>query len=79
MDRADFDKLEVQDQVIYINKQLGEGSTLREIASNLNIARSTLRDRFKKIGYIYNKKLNIYSKINNEYDKIILKYYIRNL
>ncbi|MBY6925427.1 DNA-binding protein, partial [Clostridium botulinum] len=30
MDRADFDKLEVQDQVIYINKQLGEGSTLRE-------------------------------------------------
>ncbi|AVQ47642.1 DNA-binding protein [Clostridium botulinum] len=69
MDRTDFDKLEVQDQVNYINKQLCEGSTLREIASNLNIARSTLRDRFKKIGYIYNKKLNTYSKINNEYDK----------
>lgn len=71
MDRTDFDKLEVQDQVIYINKQLGEGSTLRDIASNLNIARSTLRDRFKKIGYIYNKKLNTYSNsnINNEYYK----------
>ncbi|MBY7013050.1 DNA-binding protein, partial [Clostridium botulinum] len=69
MDRTDFDKLEAQDQVNYINKELGEGCTLREIASNLNIARSTLRDRFKKIGYIYNKKLNTYSKINNEYDK----------
>ena len=69
MDRTDFDKLEVQDQVIYINKQLGAGSTLRDIASNLNIARSTLRDRFKKIGYIYNKKLNTYSNINNEYYK----------
>lgn len=69
MDRIDFDKLEVKDQVNYINKQLGEGSTLREIASNLNIARSTLRDRFKKIGYIYNKKLNTYLKINDEYDK----------
>ncbi|KYN77684.1 hypothetical protein A0J52_19195 [Clostridium sporogenes] len=69
MDRTDFDKLEVQNQVNYINKKLGKGSTLREIASNLNIARSTLRDRFKKIGYIYNKKLNTYSKINNKYDK----------
>lgn len=69
MDRIDFDKLEVKDQVNYINKQLDEGDTLREIASNLNIARSTLRDRFKKIGYIYNKKLNKYLKINDEYDK----------
>lgn len=59
MKREDFDNLDILEQIHYINNQLADGNTLRDITSNISIARSTIRNRFKKIGYSYTKELNI--------------------
>ena len=60
MKRVDFDKLEVLDQVKYINKSLLEGHTLTNLCKDIGIGRSTVRDRFKRVGYEYNKSINQY-------------------
>lgn len=67
MNRAEFDRLDKFEQVSYINDQLEKsGLTLTNICKKLEIGRSTIRDRFKKIGYIYNKNSNLYLIDNNE-------------
>ena len=67
MNRAEFDRLDKFEQVNYINDQLEKsGLTLTNICKKLGIGRSTIRDRFKKIGYIYNKNSNLYLIDNNE-------------
>jgi len=63
MKRVDFDKLEVLDQVKYINKSLLEGYTLTNLCKDIGIGRSTVRDRFKRVGYEYNKSTNNYESI----------------
>lgn len=62
MIRSQFDKLEIKEQIKFINIELKKGFTLRQITEDINIARSTLRGRFKKVGYVYNKDNNIYIK-----------------
>lgn len=70
MDRNKFDGMQVLEQIDYINSRLSEGETLRDITNDISIARSTLRDRFIKENYIFNKSNNTYSKSN---DKSIIK------
>ena len=60
MIKEEFNNLDIMDQVKYINKMLNEKRSLTNIASDLSIGRSTIRDRFKKVNYIYDKKLNQY-------------------
>lgn len=60
MRRSDFDKLEVRNQIEYINNKLVEGNTLTNICKELGIGRSTIRDRFKKVSYQYDKTINQY-------------------
>ena len=60
MIKEEFNNLDIMNQVEYINKMLNEKKSLTNIASDLNIGRSTIRDRFKKVNYIYDKKLNQY-------------------
>ena len=60
MIKEEFNNLDIMDQVKYINKMLNEKRSLTNIASDLNIGRSTIRDRFKKVNYIYDKKFNQY-------------------
>lgn len=62
MIKEEFNNLDIMDQVEYINKMLNEKRSLTNIASDLSIGRSTIRDRFKKVNYIYDKKLNQYIK-----------------
>lgn len=64
MRRIDFDKLEEIDQMKYINKELLEGNTLTSICENIPVSRSAIRNRFRKIGYEYNK-------LNNQYESIV--------
>ena len=47
----------------YINKNLLEGNTLTNVCKNIGIGRSTIRDRFKKVSYEYNKNINQYESI----------------
>ncbi len=70
MNKDEFNSLEVMDQVEYINNLLENKKTLTSISKDLNIGRSTISDRFKKIGYRYNKQLNQYLKFESNTDVI---------
>lgn len=63
MNKTEFNSLEVLEQIEYINKSLLEGNTLTNICKNIGIGRSTIRDRFKKVSYEYNKATNQYESI----------------
>ncbi|MCB2308877.1 DNA-binding protein [Clostridium estertheticum] len=64
MDRIEFDKLGVLEQIEYINNKITEGNTITEICKEILIGRTTVRDRFIKEGYVYNKELGQYYKDN---------------
>lgn len=63
MNKTEFNNLEVLEQIEYINKSLLEGNTLTNICKSIGIGRSTIRDRFKKVSYEYNKSINQYESI----------------
>lgn len=63
MNKTEFNNLDVLEQIEYINKNLLEGNTLTNICKNIGIGRSTIRDRFKKVSYEYNKATNQYESI----------------
>lgn len=59
MGKEEFNKLKVKDQVEYINQRLDKKS-LTEICKDINISRATIRKRFLKQGYEFNKIQNKY-------------------
>jgi len=63
MNKDEFNNLEAIEQIQYINKKLIEGNTVTKVCQSIGIGRSTIRDRFKKIGYEYNKTVNQYESI----------------
>ena len=63
MNKTEFNSLDVMEQIEYINKSLLEGNTLTNICKSIGIGRSTIRDRFKKVSYEYNKAINQYESI----------------
>ncbi|MCD3223826.1 hypothetical protein [Clostridium botulinum] len=60
MNRKEFDSLEIKQQIEYINKELDSGKSLTELSEIINISRSTIRKRFKKVGYLFNQDANKY-------------------
>ena len=71
MGKDDFNKLNLKDQIEFINKNL-ERKTLTEICKEIKISRSTIRERFLKQGYIFDKSKNKYiysSEANNKAQK----------
>ena len=71
MGKDDFNKLNLKEQVEFINKNL-DSKTLTEISKEIKISRSTIRERFLKQGYIFNKSQNKYiysSEANNKAQK----------
>lgn len=60
MDRREFDTLEIEKQLDYINNKLQKGYTLTKACKEINVGRSTIRDRAKKIGQAYDNSLNKY-------------------
>ena len=67
MVKEEFNKLNLKEQIEYINKKL-ENKTLTNLCEEIKISRSTIRERFFKQGYIFDKSKNkyIYSEANNE-------------
>lgn len=59
MNKDEFNKLGVKDQVDFINKELEEKS-LTKISEEIKVSRKTLRNRFDKLGYVYDKESNKY-------------------
>lgn len=72
MTKEQFNQLDVLEQIKYINNQLENNSTLTLICKELNISRSTIRDRFKKVSYSYSKELNRYV-YNNSITNVVQK------
>lgn len=60
MTKDEFNKLDINEQINYLNTQLKEGFTLTTICKNIGIARSTVGGRVKKQGYIFDKEVNQY-------------------
>jgi len=60
MDKLEFNKKDLQEQVQYINDQLTTGLSLTNICKAIGIDRSTVRKRFTKGGYTFNTDLNLY-------------------
>ena len=59
MNKEGFNKLEVTDQIDFINKEL-ENKSLTKISEEIKVSRKTLRYRFEKTGYVYDKQSNKY-------------------
>lgn len=70
MNKEEFNKLEVLEQVKYINNELKNNKSITSVCKELGIGRSTIRDRFKKSNYIYYKELNEYVHNNDITDVI---------
>ena len=61
MNKDTFDKLDIENQIEYINNRLSDNnSSITSVCKELGIGRSTIRDRYKKHGYEYNKELKQY-------------------
>ena len=60
MYKEKFNKLEVLAQIQYINNELENNKSITSVCKELGIGRSTIRDRFKKANYKYNKESNKY-------------------
>ena len=65
MTKDEFNKLQISDQINYINNKLLSGLTLTKVCNNIGIARSTVGTRASKLGYIFDKDLNQYILENN--------------
>ena len=68
--REEFDKLDNQSQLEYINKLTMSGISLTNISKTLNISRKTLTNRFAKIGYAYDDNSKSYIYNSAKADKI---------
>ncbi len=64
MNKTSFNKLIIQKQVRYFNSKLHERNNINQICKSLNISYSTIRDRFKRNHYVYNKLYNQYENTN---------------
>lgn len=62
MNRVQFDNMQVLEQIDYINNKLAEGKTITKICESIPIGRTTVRDRFKRIGYLFIQIENKYIK-----------------
>lgn len=65
MNKDEFNKLNISEQLNYINKKLKQGKSLRAISGELNISKSTIRNRFKKIDYVFDIDKKQYIKSEN--------------
>ncbi|BDR65720.1 DUF4250 family protein [Clostridium tetani] len=62
MNKQKFNSLDLLEQLEYVNKKLSDGESLREISNGLNISKTTIRNRLKKIDYVYDKDKKQYIK-----------------
>ena len=51
LNKEEFNKLGVKDQIDFINIEL-EKKSLTKISEEMKVSRKTLRNRFDKVGYV---------------------------
>ena len=62
MNREEFDLLNIDDKVKYLNNKLAEGQTVTKIREELGIGEKALQRQIKEGGYKYNNKTKNYIK-----------------
>lgn len=67
MNKEEFNKLPILNQVEFINSQINNDS-ITSVCKKIGVGRSTIRDRFKKADYSYSKELNKYVYIEPKED-----------
>lgn len=78
MQKKDFNKLLIEQQVEYINSQFSNGNiTLTDICKQMGIARSTVSGRFKSKGYVLNQNQDKFI-MKNQYKSNVLYYNYNN-
>lgn len=60
MNKEQFNKLPILEQIDFINSQLKKNKSITSVCKELGVGRSTIRDRFKKSNYSYCKDSNKY-------------------
>lgn len=60
MTKEQFNALEVLKQIDYINEQLKNNYSITSVCKELGVGRTTVRERFKKVGYVLDKEVNAY-------------------
>lgn len=60
MNKKIFNSLTIIEQINYFNQKLKNGLNITQICSEINISYNTIRDRFSKNFYVYNKLSNQY-------------------
>ena len=66
MNKDKFNSLDIMNQLEFINKEL-EKKSLTKISEEIKISRKTIRNKFEKIGYVYDNQSNKYElKDNNK-------------
>lgn len=80
MNKDKFNNLDAMEQIEYINNSLKNKRSLTSISKDLSIGRSTISERFKKLGYRYNKEFNQYIKHDtNESNTNVIQSNTKNL
>lgn len=62
LNRLDFDKLNITQQISYFNSSLELGKSMTSICKEISIPKSTWQDRIKREGFIYDKENKKYVK-----------------
>ncbi|MBZ9609937.1 hypothetical protein G9F73_019625 [Clostridium estertheticum] len=74
MNRIEFDKLTIKEQVEYVNSQLDQKLSLRKISEDIDIQRKSIRIRFRKAGFEFNQQSNKYIYLDEINEKILEEY-----
>ena len=67
IDKSTFNKLSTQSQVKAFNNLLDENKNIKEVCRTIGISYSTVRERFHKANYSFNKFKGKYE--NNEFNE----------
>lgn len=70
MNKEEFDKLEILEQIKYINNQLENNKSVTSVCKEIGIGRTTVRDRFEKANYGYSKESKKYI-YNNDVTDVV--------
>lgn len=60
MNSKEFNNLTLEEQRDFLNSELAKGKSLTKIDKEINISRSTFKNRMKKINHVYDSKTNQY-------------------
>jgi len=61
MNKEQFNNMEIKEQINYINKCIIEQQkSLTKICNDIGINRSTITKRFAKVGFVFDKRVNLY-------------------